>query len=453
MERKRITAVGRVTLWCVVFAFFLALAIADGANAQDPKKVLLERIENMKGELIKMNDWLHQNPEIGHKEVKAVELLTGFLKEKGWNVEVGVNKIAPYWEPILEKAWKIKTLPTAFKATFPGQEGGPTIAFLVEYDALRGPGGKAFHGCQHNMQGPIGIGAAVVLSQVMKEFKIPGRIVVWGTPAEEIPPPVKAIMFDSGCFKDVDVAIMFHGIDKTSRNNPGPSGMALDAFEFVFQGKASHASSAPWEGKSALDAVILMYNAMDALREHSDPGTRMHGNITDGGAAPNIVPERAATVWFIRHFKRSYLDKQIERVKDIVKGAALMTGTTVKIESQGRYDNCINVDTLEKIALQYAKEFGAPEPKEPDPCPPTTGASTDFGTVSYNIPSITVQVKSAPTGCPYHSQQMEEATVSDLGHKALAIAAKVEAALALDLLTKPGLIDQVKKEHAELKAK
>jgi amidohydrolase len=385
--------------------------------------------------------------------VKAVELLTGFLKEKGWKVEVGVNKIAPYWEPILEKAWKIKTLPTAFKATFPGQEGGPTIAFLVEYDALRGPGGKAFHGCQHNMQGPIGIGAAVVLSQVMKEFKIPGRIVVWGTPAEEIPPPVKAIMFDSGCFKDVDVAIMFHGIDKTSRNNPGPSGMALDAFEFVFQGKASHASSAPWEGKSALDAVILMYNAMDALREHSDPGTRMHGNITDGGAAPNIVPERAATVWFIRHFKRSYLDKQVERVKDIVKGAALMTGTTVKIESQGRYDNCINVDTLEKIAFQYAKEFGAPEPKEPDPCPPTTGASTDFGTVSYNIPSITVQVKSAPAGCPYHSQQMEEATVSDLGHNALAIAAKVEAALALDLLTKPSLIDQVKKEHAELKAK
>jgi metal-dependent amidase/aminoacylase/carboxypeptidase family protein len=147
------------------------------------------------------------------------------------------------------------------------------------------------------------------------------------------------------------------------------------------------------------------------------------------------------------------LDKQVERVKDIVKGAALMTGTTVKIESQGRYDNCINVDTLEKIAFQYAKEFGAPEPQEPDPCPPTTGASTDFGTVSYNIPSITVQVKSAPAGCPYHSQQMEEATVSELGHKALPIAAKVEAALALDLLTKPGLIDQIKKEHAELKAK
>jgi amidohydrolase len=454
MERGKFKAViGRVGLLCVAFTFFLVLVTAGAGSAQDSKKVLLERIDAIKEELIKMNDWLYQNPESGHKEAKAVELLTGYLKGKGWNVEVGVDKIAPYWEPILEKAWKLKSLPTAFKATFPGQEGGPTIAFLVEYDALRGPGGKAFHGCQHNMQGPIGIGAAVALSEVMKEFKIPGRIVVWGTPAEEIPPPVKAIMFDSGCFKDVDVAIMFHGIDKTSRNNPGPSGMALDALEFVYQGKASHASSAPWEGKSALDAVILMYNAIDALREHSDPGTRMHGVITDGGAAPNIVPERAATVWFIRHFKRSYVDMQVERVKDIVKGAALMTGTTVKIEGQGRYDNSISVDTLEKIAFQYAKEFGAPDPVEPDPCPPTTGASTDFGTVSYNIPSITVQVKSAPTGCPYHSIQMEEATVSDLGHKALVIATKVEAALALDLLTKPNLIDQVKKEHVELRAK
>lgn len=454
MEREKFkTAVVRVVLLCVVFTFFLVLVTAGVGSAQDSKKVLLERIESIKGELIKMNDWLYQNPESGHKEVKAVELLTGFLKSKGWKVEVGVDKIAPYWEPILEKAWKMKTLPTAFKATFPGQEGGPTIAFLVEYDALRGPGGKAFHGCQHNMQSPIGIGAAVTLSEVMKEFKIPGRIVVWGTPAEEIPPPVKAIMFDSGCFKDVDIAIMFHGGDKTSRNNPGPSGMALDSLEFVFQGKASHASMVPWEGRSALDAVILMYNAIDALREHSDPGTRMHGVITDGGAAPNIVPERAATVWFIRHFKRSYVDKQVERVKDIVKGAALMTGTTVKIESQGRYDNSINIDTLEKIAFQYAKEFGSSDPKEPDSCPPTTGASTDFGTVSYNIPSITVQVKSAPAGCPLHSQQMEEATVSELGHKALVAATKVEAALALDLLTKPGLIDQVKKEHAELKAK
>jgi amidohydrolase len=454
MERGKVEAMlKKAGLFCMVVAIMAMFSMPGMGNAQDAKGALVGRIETMKGDLIKMSDWLYQNPEPGHKEVKAVELLTGFLKEKGWKVEIGLDKIAPYWEPILDKAWKMKNLPTVFKATYPGQEGGPTVAFLVEYDALRGPGGQAFHGCQHNMQSPVGIGAAVALAEVMKEQKIPGQIVVWGTPAEEIPPPVKAIMYDSGCFKGVDAAIMFHGGDKTSYNNPGPSGMALDALEFVFKGKAAHASVVPWEGKSALDAIILMFNAIDALREHSDPGTRMHGVITDGGAAPNIVPERAATVWFVRHFKRPYVDMQVQRVRDIAQGAAMMTGTTVTIEPQGRYDNSVNVPTFEKLSFQYAKEFGAADPEEPSPCPPTTAASTDYGTVSYNIPSITLQVKSAPKGCPGHSQEFADASVSQLGHDALIVAAKVEANLAFDLLTKPALLEQVKKEHAELRAK
>lgn len=438
---------------CAVTAVFIFFSMAAVGQAQDARKAFLQRIDLMSKDLIRMSDWLYQNPEIGHKETKAVELLTGFLKEKGWKVEVGLDKIAPYWEPILEKAWKIKNLPTVFRATYPGQQGGPTIAFLVEYDALRGPGGKAFHGCQHNMQSPIGIGAAVALAEVMKDQKIPGQLVIWGTPAEEIPPPVKAIMFDSGCFKGVDAAIMFHGGDKTTYANAGPSGMALDALEFVYKGKPAHASMVPWEGRSALDAVLLMFHGIDALREHSDPGTRMHGVITDGGAAPNIVPERAATVWFVRHFKRPYVDMQVQRVKDIANGAALMTGTTLTIESQGRYDNSINISALEKLSFQYAKEFGAADPEEPTPCPPATGASTDYGTVSFNIPSITVSVKSAPKGCPGHSQELADATLSQLGHDALITAAKVEASLAYDLLSKPALLEQVKKEHADLRSK
>jgi len=434
-------------------ALLLILALAGTATAQDSRQMVLQKIEAMKDDLLRMNEWLYQNPEIGHKETKAVEMLTGYLKGKGWQVEIGLNKIADSWEPILEKAWKIKTLPTVFKATYPGQEGGPTIAFLVEYDALRGPGGKAFHGCQHNMQSPIGIGAAVALAEVMKAKKIPGRLVVWGTPAEEIPPPVKAIMYDSGCFKDVDATLMFHGGDKTTYRRAGPSGMALDAFEFVFTGKASHASSKPWEGKSALDAVILMFNAIDALREHSEPGTRMHGVITDGGAAPNIVPQRAATVWFIRHFKRPYLDMQVKRVMDIVKGATLMTGTEVTITPQGRYDNRIHVETLEKLAFQYSREYGAADPLEADPCPETTAGSTDFGTVGYNIPSLELRVKSAPTECPGHSQEFADASLSDLGKSALIVSTKVEASVALDLLTQSDLLAKIKKEHTALKGK
>ncbi len=437
----------------VAIALLFVSALARPAMTQDARESVLEKIEGMKADLLQMNEWLYKNPEPGHKETKAVEMLTGYLKQKGWQVEIGLNKIADFWEPILEKAWKMKTLPTAFKATYPGQEGGPTIAFLVEYDALRGPGGQAFHGCEHNMQSPVGIGAAVALAEVMKARKIPGRLVVWGTPAEEIPPPVKAIMYDSGCFKDVDATIMFHGGDKTTYRMAGPSGMALDSYEFVFKGKPSHASAKPWEGKSALDAVILMFNAIDALREHSEPGTRMHGVITDGGAAPNIVPERAATVWFIRHFKRPYLDMQVKRVMDIVKGAALMTGTEVTITPQGRYDNRVHVESLEKVAFQYSKAYGGEDPEEADPCPETTAGSTDFGTVSYNIPSLELKVKSAPSGCPSHSQEMAVASVSDLGKKALIVATKVEASVALDLLTKPALLEQIKKEHAALKGK
>jgi amidohydrolase len=436
-----------------VWVLLMVAALAGTAPAQDARTMALEKIDAMKDDLLQMNEWLYKNPEPGHKETKAVELLTGYLKKKGWQVEIGLNKIADYWEPILEKSWKMKTLPTVFKATYPGQEGGPTIAFLVEYDALRGPGGQAFHGCQHNMQSPVGIGAAVALAEVMKAKKFPGRLVVWGTPAEEIPPPVKAIMYDTGCFKDADITIMFHGGDKTTYRKAGPSGMALDSYEFVFKGKPSHASSKPWDGKSALDAVILMFNAIDALREHSEPGTRMHGVITDGGAAPNIVPERAAAVWFIRHFKRPYLDMQIKRVMDIAKGAALMTGTELTVTSQGRYDNRVHVETLEKLAFQHSRDYGAENPEEADPCPETTAGSTDFGTVSFNIPSIELRVKSAPAGCPGHSKEMAEASVSDLGKRALLIATKVEASVALDLLTQPALLEKIKKEHAALKGK
>ena len=153
------TGKGRPGAWRAVVimgVFLLCLVAAMPAAAQTEKQMVVERIEGLKGDLLDMSDWLYKNPEPGHKETKAVDMLAGYLKKKGWQVEIGIEKIAPYWEPILEKAWKMKSLPTALKATFPGQEGGPTIAFLVEYDALRGPGGQAFHGCQHNKDPNLG---------------------------------------------------------------------------------------------------------------------------------------------------------------------------------------------------------------------------------------------------------------------------------------------------------
>jgi amidohydrolase len=447
--KKRWSRSSLVVVCGLILTALLSFA-ALPALAADLKADLAALVEAQKAELWQMSDWLYQNPEPGHKEFRAVELLTGYLKRKGWQIEVGLRNLAPQWVPVLEQAWKMKELPTAFKATFPGQEGGPTIGIIVEYDALRGPGGQAYHGCQHNLQGPIGLGAAVALAETMKAHQIPGRVVVFGTPAEEIPPPVKAIMYDSGVFAGVDVMLMYHGSTKTTYALPGPSMLALDANEFVFKGKPSHAASAPWAGRSALDAVILFYNAMDALREHSDPFFRMHGNITDGGSAPNIVPERAATVWMVRHPKRPMVNEQMERVKKIAQGAALMTETTVEINFQGRYDNCLNLATLGNRAFAYAKELGATNLVEPTPGPNISAASTDFGTVSYNIPSISLSIQSAPDKTAGHSKENADATVTPLGHNAIVLAAKVEALLAWDLLTEPGYLAKVKAEHAEL---
>lgn len=435
----------------LVLVACLVLAVALPALAADPKADLAARIEAQKEDLWKMSDWLYNNAEPGHQEFKAVEMLTGYLKNKGWQVEVGVKNLAPQWVPVLQTAWKMKELPTAFKATFPGQEGGPTIGIIVEYDALRGPGGKAYHGCQHNLQAPIGLGAAVALAETMKANKIPGKVIVFGTPAEEIPPPVKAIMYDSGVFAGVDAMIMFHGSDKTSFNLPGRSMLAVDSEEYIFHGKPSHAAAGPWNGRSALDAVLLFFHGMEILREHSDPAFRMHGNITDGGAAPNIVPERAATVWMVRHPSGAKVAEQAERVKKIAQGAALMTETTVEINFQGKYDNVLNVSALENRAFEYEKQLGGTNQVVPTPGPNIAAASTDFGTVAINIPSISLSVQTEPKGTAGHSQEAAEATITPLAHNGMVITSKVEAFLAWDLLTDPAYLAQVKAEHETLK--
>jgi amidohydrolase len=430
----------------------LALSAAFPALAADPKGDLAARVEAQKDDVWKMSDWMYHNPEPGHKEFQAVELLTGYLKSKGWQVEVGVRNLAPQWVSVLDKAWKQTELPTAFKATFPGQEGGPTIGLIVEYDALRGPGDKAYQGCQHNLQAPIGLAAAVALADTLKANKLPGRVVVFGTPAEEIPPPVKTIMYDSGVFAGVDALLMFHGSDKTSFNLPGRSMLAVDSEEYIFHGKPSHAAAGPWNGRSALDATLLFFHGMEILREHSDPAFRMHGNITDGGAAPNIVPERAATVWMVRHPSGAMVAEQAERVKKIAQGAALMTETTVEINFQGKYDNVLNVSALENRAFEYEKQLGGTNQVVPTPGPNIAAASTDFGTVAVNIPSISLSVQSEPAGTAGHSQEAADATLTPLAHNAEVIAAKVEAFLAWDLLTDPAYLAQVKAEHAALKA-
>ncbi|MCL6635107.1 MAG: hypothetical protein K6T29_04985, partial [Peptococcaceae bacterium] len=180
MSFRRASVIRTATLVLAATVGIMALTLTCGAATTGvdlaSKAGLVSRIDSVKQDLWDMAEWMYKNPEPGHKEFGAVDLLTGYLKQHGWEVQVGLDKIAPYWEPILKQAWKMTSLPTAFKATCPGLSGGPTIGIMVEYDALRGAGGVAFHGCQHNLQGPAGIGAAIAVAEELKAKGLPGQV-------------------------------------------------------------------------------------------------------------------------------------------------------------------------------------------------------------------------------------------------------------------------------------
>ncbi|MFQ7549967.1 MAG: M20 family metallopeptidase [Blautia marasmi] len=248
---------------------------------------------------------LYEHPELSEEEVFAEKLLTDHLAAHGFCVEHGICKI-----------------PTAFRASFKGEKPGPKLAFLCEYDALEGIG----HGCGHNLIAAMSFGAALGLKAVLNETG--GEILVLGTPAEETN-GAKVTMAGEGIFDDVLAAIMLHPDGQSKESG---SSLALDAVRFRFYGRTAHASSAPEKGINALDAVILLFNGINALRQHVPDDVRMHGIIAKGGLRPNIVPEYAEARFNFRAGKRKTLNEVVEKAKQCARGAAEMTGASVKID-------------------------------------------------------------------------------------------------------------------------
>ncbi|MDI3522133.1 MAG: hypothetical protein PWP43_315 [Bacillota bacterium] len=397
-------------------------------RASQVRAAAVKLVEAQAEKLYSMGDWMYKNPEPGYNEFEAVKLLTGYLKDNGFNVETGVAD-----------------LETAFKATFQQGSGGPTVAYIVEYDALRGPGGTAFHGCQHNLQGPAGLGAAVALKQVMEQNKINGSVWVVGTPAEEIPPPAKGKMLAAGVFDGADVILMFHGSGTTNRLAAGWSGVTLDSTRYLFKGKSAHASGDPWNGLDALDAARLMFAGVDAYREHILPDARIHGVITKGGDAPNVIPSIAETDFFYRHPTREYVDKMGQRLEAIAKAAAMMTGTEVEITNYGKYYNTLGLAALEERAFTYAKEYGAQAIDEE----PKAGGSTDFAELSGHIPAISLSIASKPKTAAGHSIEAADATVAEIGRQGMLTASKVLASLGVDILTDAKYLKSIKDEFTK----
>jgi len=384
------------------------------------KNRIMEEVQSIKEKLWEINDYIYYNPELGDEEFKAVEKLTSLLSEHSFKVENG-----------------IANRKTAFKAVYNSNIKGPTIAFLCEYDALPGIG----HGCGHDMIGTISIGAAIGLSKVIR--RVGGKIEVYGTPAEETN-GAKIEMAKQGVFDNVDVAMMMHPYGKTCKSGPA---LAMEALQFDFTGKSSHAASSPEKGINALDAVILMFNGVNALRQHVTPDVRIHGIISEGGKAANIVPGRAVAKFYVRALKKSYLKDLIQKVKNIASGAALMTGASLEVSLyESTFDDMNTNENLSEAFNDNLRMLGIA-----DINPPENIGSLDMGNVSYIVPSIHPLLGIGNPNLSLHTEEMAKATITEQAHNSLIIGSMALALTGYDVITNSELLCKIKKEFVQSK--
>lgn len=389
---------------------------------------VLRRVEELwTSELQGVSDWIGRNPEVGFEERKAVDTLTKVLRARGFRVETGQAGLA-----------------TAFIGTWesPAGANGPTLGVILEYDALRGTQG-AFHGDQHNAQGPVGIAAAVALAEYMKERGVPGRVRAFGTPAEEVGPPSKAMMLDAGVFRGTDILVRSHGSSETSRSRAGFGVCCLNINEvkYIFTGRPAHQRDS-WNGRNALAAAVHFYVAVDGLRSTLRPETSIQGIIPEGGAAPNVVPDRAVVDYYLRYPDEVYLDHVDSMIANAARGAALMTGTQVKIENYGRYRDGITLGTLEELTFAYARALAAPRISEELDRP---AGYEETGVVSRVVPGVGVSVFSSPAAG--HSYDRERDTFTAVGHTGFLLDAKIMAAVLYHFLTDAPFRAAVREEH------
>jgi amidohydrolase len=384
----------------------------------------LDAIDASAGELRAVSQFIHDHPEIALEEVRSSAAAADVLEKFGFEVERG-----------------IAGLPTAFRATT-GSADGPHIAFLAEYDALPGVG----HGCGHNLiclsALAAGIGAKAALNGAR------ARITVFGTPAEEAVGG-KVIMKNAGVFDDVDAAMGAHPGDAEAYCPTVPgSGEALacQAVTLAFRGQAAHAAADPYNGINALDAVILTFNGVNALRQHVKSDARLHGIIVKGGEAPNVVPDDTEALFYVRAGTQKYMYELVEKVRKIGEGAALMTGAT--LEFSFPEDASWDMITNYRLAQALKTNIDRVGLVLPDAKAEEGAGSTDWGNVSYAVPSVETAYPIVAGRCTWHSQDVVDAAESELGYGNTFLVAKAMALTALDLIEQPEILAAVKAEFA-----
>jgi amidohydrolase len=385
------------------------------------KENLFKNIDDRSSNLIAMADYIFDNPELSFKEYKASKLLTDYLKKQGFNVEIGLG-----------------SLDTAFKAVYENGTGGPNIGLLCEYDAL--PMG---HGCGHHMQGPAIVGAAAALKELYKDK--PYKLIVYGTPAEE-GGGGKIKMLEEGYIKELDVALMTHGGPATQVD---VKSLAASSIKVIYHGKSAHAAMKPEQGRSALDALLLTFHAVEFLREHVLEDTRMHYTVVNAGGPNNVVPKTASGSFSLRSYNSSYLKTVVSRFEDIVKGAALMTGTSYEIIREKDLDSKVPVYSVNDALMNNAKLINAPNIR---PAREKTGSS-DFGNVMYVMPGSCIRISFVDENASSHSQEFLDEGKTQRAHEAVINAAKILAGTAFDLIDDPRLLNEVKQEFNDTKAR
>lgn len=377
---------------------------------------LTKDFNSIKNELVKISHQLYENPELGDEEYESMKLLVDYLRSYDFEVETG-----------------IVDRPTAFKAEFTGEKPGPTVAYLAEYDALPGIG----HGCGHNLIATMAVGAGVVLRKHVQE--IGGKVIVLGTPAEETS-GAKVPMSEQGTFNDIDVAMMVHPADISSESG---AMLAMDAIQFSFTGKASHAAASPEEGINALDGVIQLFNGVNALREHVPSDIRIHGIISEGGQAANIVPEKAVAQFYVRANKREVLDEVVKKVENIAHGAAAMTGAAVDITNfELSYDNMITNKALSETFTKNLKIHS----QQPVYTAVKPSGSADMGNVSHVVPAIHPYVGLNEPGLVFHTKEFADKTITEDGEATIAEGVLALAQTGYDVMTDRKLLTTIKTE-------
>ena len=445
--------------------YFLLLSNAFAQNNIDKIKTsVIRNIQTNYQEYKKAALDIWQFAEVGYKEVKSSALLQQTLRENGFAVHAGVANI-----------------PTAFVATF--GSGKPVIGILAEFDALPGlsqealpekkgiAGKDAGHACGHHLFGAGSVAAGIAIKKLIEEKKINGTIKVFGCPAEE-GGSGKVYMVRDGLFNDVDAAIHWHPSGQNTITMT--SALANKSAKFRFKGLSAHASSAPDKGRSALDGVEAMNNMVNMMREHVPQETRIHYVITNGGRAPNVIPDIAEVYYYVRHPKKNDVQEIFERVVKAAKGGALGTETSVEYEIiGGTHDLLLNrtlgeamQKNLDKVGgvsyspdeIEFAKQIQSTftykvPPVESSaiviPLKITTdagGGSTDVGDVSYVVPTVGLNAATWVPGTPAHSWQAVACGGTEIGTKGMMVAAKTMALTAIDLFTDSTLLQKAKEE-------